>query len=132
MAKFNINDYEFIDISERSESKVENLSANELEEMVKATLEVLAATKGKFKRVPANLCLASGVLGVRGGEFKKIVPIKVTYKKGNVSKSEHKLIKKVFNTARLYYLINNVISIAADKGIGTDGIYPYLARRKEK
>lgn len=129
-AKFDINNYEFINVSEESESNLENLSANEIEEMVEATMEVLAATKGKIKRTPTNLCLAAGVLGVRGGEFKKIAPIHVSFKKGNTSKAEMKIINKVFTTGRIYYLIRNVISVAADKQIGTDGIYPYLARRK--
>lgn len=132
MAKFDINNYEFINISEgaENETSLEKLSANEIEEMVEATMEVLAATKGKMKRVPTNLCLAAGVLGVRGGEFVKIAPIKVTFKKGETSKDELKVINKVFTTARVYYLIRNVISFAADTQIGTDGIYPYLAKRK--
>jgi len=129
-AKFDINNYEFINVSEDSESNLENLSANEIEEMVEATMEVLAATKGKMKRTPTNLCLVAGVLGVRGGEFKKIAPIHVSFKKGNTSKEEMKIINKVFTTGRIYYLIRNIISVAADNQIGTDGIYPYLARRK--
>lgn len=132
MAKFDINNYEFINISEgaENETSLEKLSANEIEEMVEATLEVLKATGGKFKKVPTNLCLAAGVLGVRGGEFKKIAPIKVTFKKGETSKDELKIINKVFTTGRIYYLVRNIIAVAADNQIGTDGIYPYLARRK--
>ncbi len=130
MAKFNLSDYEFINVSEGCENNVENLSANELEEMVKDTVAVLNATKKKMKKTPTNLCLAAGLLGVRGGEFVKVVPLKATYKKGNVSKEELKLLKKVFNTARLYYLFNNIVKMAADKDIQTDGIYPHLARKK--
>ena len=132
MAKFDINNYEFINISEgaENEASLEKLSVNEIEEMVEATLEVLKATGGKFKRVPTNLCLAAGVLGVRGGEFKKIAPIKVTFKKGETSKAELKIINKVFNTGRIYYLVRNIIANVAEKQIGTDGIYPYLAKRK--
>ena len=132
MAKFDINNYEFINISEgaENESSLEKLSTNEIEEMVEATLEVLKATGAKLKKVPTNLCLASGILGVRGGEFKKIAPIKVTYKKGETSKEELKIINKVFTTGRIYYLIRNVVSFAAEKQIGTDGIYPYLAKKK--
>ena len=128
--KFNINDYELIDISEGSAFDFASLSENDIEEMVQDTLEVLQATKGKLRKSPTNLCLASGILGVRGGEFKKIAPIHVSFKKGNTSKAEMKIINKVFTTGRIYYLIRNVISVAADKQIGTDGIYPYLARRK--
>ena len=132
MAKFDINNYEFINISEgaENETSLANLSANEIEEMVEATMEVLAATKGSFKRVPTNLCLAAGVLGVRGGEFKKIAPIKVTYNKGETGKEELKVINKVFTTGRIYYLIRNIVAFAADNQIGMDGIYPYLAKRK--
>lgn len=132
MAKFDINNYEFINISEgaENETSLANLSANEIEEMVEATLEVLKATGGKFKKVPTNLCLVAGVLGVRGGEFKKIAPIKVTYKKGDTTKEELKVINKVFTTGRIYYLVRNVIAFAADNQIGADGIYPYLAKRK--
>lgn len=132
MAKFNLKDYEFINVSEGSDNNVENLSANELEEMVEDTIAVLKATKGNLKKTPTNLCLAAGILGVRGGEFIKIVPIKATFKKGNASKDELKLLKKVFNTARLYYLINNIIKMAADKDVQCDGIYPHLARKKDK
>ncbi len=128
--KFNINDYELIDISEGSAFDFASLSENDIEEMVQDTLEVLQATKGKLRKSPTNLCLASGILGVRGGEFKKIIPIKVSYKKGNTSKSELKVIKKVFSTAKLYYLLRNIISQATDSVVGTDGIYPYLARKK--
>lgn len=131
MAKFNMNDYEFVDISERAESSVVNLSANELEEMVQATMEVLNATKGKLKQTPKNLCLAAGVLGVRGGEFKKVVPLYAKYDKGNASKAELKVLKKVFNTARLYYLVSNLTSMAADKSLAGDDIYAYLARKKK-
>ena len=130
MAKFNIDNYEFINISEGTENNVENLSANELEEMVADTLDVLKATKGKLKKTPTNLCLVAGILGVRGGEFIKIAPIKVTFKKGDATKDEMKIIKKVFTTGRIYYLINNIIKTAADKDIPVDGIYPHLARKK--
>ena len=132
MAKINVNDYEFINISEGTENNVENLSANEIEEMVADTLAVLSVTKGKLKKTPTNLCLASGILGVRGGEFIKIAPIKVTFKKGETSKEEMKVINKVFTTGRIYYLINNIVKMAADKDIPTDGIYPHLARKKVK
>ena len=124
MAKFDINNYEFINVSDESESNLENLSANEIEEMVEATLEVLKATGSKMKRVPTNLCLASGVLGVRGGEFKKIAPIHVSFNKGDTSKAELKIINKVFTTGRIYYLLRNIGANIAGNQIGTDGIYP--------
>ena len=130
MAKFNIDNYEFINVSEDSDSKLENLSANEIEEMISATVEVLKKSN-KLKRVPSNLCLASGLLGVRGGEFKKISPILVSYKKGDVTKEELKVIKNVFTLGRIYYLLRNIGANVAGKQIGTDGIYPYLARRKD-
>ncbi len=129
MAKFNIDNYEFINISEGSDSNLENLSANEIEEMIEATMEVIKGAN-KIKRVPANLCLVSGLLGVRGGEFKKISPIMVSFKKGDVTKDELKAIKNVFTKGRIYYLLRNVGANVAGKQIGTDGIYPYLARRK--
>ena len=129
MAKFNIDNYEFINISEGTDSNVENLSANEIEEMITATKEVLKGAN-KLKRVPSNLCLVAGLLGVRGGEFKKISPIKVSFKKGDVSKDELKLIKNVFTLGRIYYLLRNIGANVAGKQIGADGIYPYLARRK--
>ena len=129
MAKINVNDYEFINISEGTENNVENLSANEIEEMIEATVEVLKGSN-KLKRVPTNLCLVSGLLGVRGGEFKKISPIKVSFKKGDVSKAELKVINKVFTLGRIYYLMRNIGLNVAGKQLETDGIYPYLARRK--
>ena len=130
MAKFNVNDYEFINVSDESDVNVEALSANELEEMAPATLEVLK-NDAKMKNTPRNLCLAAGFLAVRGGEFKKVVPIHVSYKKGSATKAELKIINRVFDKARLYYLINNFINMQIKhEQVGTDGIYAYLARKK--
>ena len=130
MAKINVDDYEFINISDESGFDPDTYSAEEYEQMVQDTMEVLKARKGKITKSPDNLCLVAGVLAMREGEFISIAPIMVKYKKGNASKSELKVIKKVFSTAKLYYLLRNVLSNIAQKGIGTDGIYPYLARKK--
>ena len=129
MAKFNINDYEFINISDEAGFDPETYTAEEYEEMINDTMDVLNARKGKLTKSPDNLCLVSGVLAMRGGEFISIAPIMVKYKKGQTPKSELKVIKKVFSTAKWYYLLRNILSNIAKKGIGTDGIYPYLARK---
>lgn len=129
MAKFNIKDYEFIDFSADSTYDFDSLSAEEFEQILKDTLDVLKARKGKMLKSPENLCLASGLLAARGGEFISIAPIMVRWKKGNISKEERKIIKKVFTTARWYYLFRNFLSNMVKSDIGTDGIYPYLARK---
>ncbi|MBQ7912388.1 MAG: hypothetical protein IJ308_01425 [Clostridia bacterium] len=129
MAKFNVNDYEFIDFSEDSTFDFDSLSAEEFEQMVQDTMEVLKARKGKLLKSPDNLCLVSGVLAARDGEFISIAPIMVRWKKGNTSKAERKIIKKVFTTAKWYYLFRNLLANMTKNGIGTDGIYPYLARK---
>ncbi len=69
---------------------------------------------------------------MRGGGFEKVAPVKANYKKGEATKEEIKLIKAAFFTARIYYIINNLIKIEADKDFETDGICPYLAKKKEQ
>ena len=125
--KFNKDDYKFIDLTQ---TDFNTFSEIELDKLVEDTIEVLNMTKGKIKKTPMNLGLVAGLLAVRGGEFKKINALTgAKWKKGNASKKEQKLCKKVFFTARLYYMFKVVIVLISKKESGLDSLNPTLAQK---
>ena len=77
-----------------------------------------------------NLGLAGGLLGVREGQFIKINAITgAKWNKGNATKEECKLLKKVFSTARLYYIFKVVIVLASQKEGAQDLFKPTLVQK---
>ncbi len=127
MRKFDKSNYRFIDLSETDHTQFSQL---ELDKMIEDTKEVLALTKGKIKMTPMNLGLAGGLLGVRDGEFVKINALTgAKWKKGNATKDECKLLKKVFKTARLYYAFKVIIVLISKENGSLDQINPTLVQK---
>lgn len=127
MSKFNKENYNFIDLSETDHTQFSQI---ELDKLVDDTKEVLAMTKGKVKNTPMNIALVGGILAVRGGQFKSINALTgAKWKKGNATKEECKLFKKVFSTARLYYIGKMVIALIKKEG-ERDMLNPTLAQKK--
>lgn len=127
MKKFVKEDYRFIDLSETDHTQFSQL---ELDKMIEDTKAVLAMTKGNVKNTPMNLALAGGLLGVRGGQFVGINALTgAKWKKGEASKEECKLLKKVFSTARLYYTFKFVIVLISKKESQLDHMNPTLVQK---
>jgi hypothetical protein len=127
MKKFDKNNYKFIDLSETDHTQFSQL---ELDRMIADTVEVLNMTKGKITMSPMNLGLIGGILGVRGGQFIRINALTgAKWKKGNASKDEQKLAKKVFSTARLYYIFRVVIALISQKNGEADQLNPTLVQK---
>ncbi len=129
MKKFDKNNYRFIDLSETDHTQFSQL---ELDKMIEDTKEVLGMTKGSIKKTPMNLGLIGGLLAARGGQFIKINALTgAKWKKGNASKEECKLAKKVFSTARLYYIFKVVIVLISQKEGSQDLLNPTLVQKIE-
>ena len=112
--KFDKNNYKFIDLSETDHTQFSQI---ELDKMIEETKEVLQQTKGKITQTPMNLGLVGGLLAARGGRFIKINALTgAKWEKGNITKDEEKLIKKVFASARLYYMFKVVIVLIKKEG----------------
>lgn len=127
MKKFNKENYKFIDLSETDYTQ---FSQVELDKMIEDTKEVLGLTKKKMKMTPMNLGLVGGLLGVKGGQFIKINALTgAKWKKGNTTKEERKLIKRVFTTARLYYLFKVVIVLISKNSSEQDLLNPTLIQK---
>ena len=127
MSKFNKENYNFIDLSETDHTQFSQI---ELDKLVDDTKEILAMTKSKIKNTPMNLALVGGILAVRGGQFKSINALTgAKWKKGNATKEESKLFKKVFSTARLYYVGKMVLAFIKKEG-ERDMLNPTLAQKK--
>ena len=125
--KFNKENYRFIDLSETDHTQFSQL---ELDQMIADTTEVLALTKGKVKMTPMNLGLAGGLLAARDGQFIKINALSgAKWEKGNASKDECKLLKKVFSTARLYYTFKIFIVLTSQKDAEQDLFNPTLVQK---
>lgn len=125
--KFNKENYRFIDLAKTDHTQFSQL---ELDQMIADTKEVLGMTKGKMKMTPMNLGLAGGLLGVRDGQFIKINALTgAKWKKGNATKEECKLLKKVFSTARLYYIFKVVIVLISKKDSELDLYNPTLVQK---
>ncbi len=124
---FDKNNYNFIDLTK---TDFNDFSELELDKLIEDTKEVLSMTKGKVTKSPMNIGLAGGLLAVRGGEFKSINALTgAKWTKGNTSKEEQKLLKKVFSTGRLYYLFKVVIVLIAQKDGQQDLLNPTLAQK---
>lgn len=127
MKKFNKENYKFVDLSETDYTQ---FSQVELYKMIEDTKEVLKLTKKKMKMTPMNLGLVGGLLGVKGGQFIKINALTgAKWKKGNTTKEERKLIKRVFTTARLYYLFKVVIVLISKNSSEQDLLNPTLIQK---
>lgn len=125
--KFDKNNYKFIDLSETDHTQFSQI---ELDKMIEDTIEVLNSTKGTMKQTPMNLGLVGGLLAVRGGRFIKINALSgAKWEKGSVSKEEEKLCKKVFSTARLYYLFKIFIVLASKNEGSQDLLNPTLVQK---
>ncbi len=125
--KFDKNNYRFIDLSKTDHTQFSQL---ELDKMIEDTKEVLKMTKGAVKKTPMNLGLAGGLLAARDGQFIKINALSgAKWKKGNATKDECKLLKKVFSTARLYYIFKVVILLVSKKDAETDLLNPTLVQK---
>jgi len=131
MKTFDKNNYRFIDLSETDHNQFSQL---ELDKMIADTKEVLDMTKGKTKMTPMNLGLAGGLLAVRDGQFVKIHALTgAKWKKGKATKDECKLLKKVFSTARIYYMIKMVTALVTalvfQKAASQDILNPTLVQK---
>ena len=125
--KFDKNNYRFIDLAETDHTQFSQL---ELDKMIEDTKEVLEMTKKDRKKTPMNLGLAGGLLAVRDGQFIKINALTgAKWKKGKATKDECKLLKKVFSTARLYYIFKVVIVLASKKEAEQDLFNPTLVQK---
>ena len=125
--KFNKENYRFIDLAQTDYTQFSQI---ELDQMIADTKEVLEMTKGKIKSTPMNLGLAGGLLAARDGQFIKINAITgAKWNKGNATKEECKLLKKVFSTARLYYIFKVVIVLASQKESSQDLFNPTLVQK---
>ena len=125
--KFDKSNYKFIDLSETDFTQFSQI---ELDKMIEDTKEVLAMTKGKVKMTPMNLGLAGGLLAVRNGQFIKINALTgAKWKKGDATKDECKLLKKVFSSARLYYIFKVIIVLISQKDGVQDLLNPTLVQK---
>ncbi len=127
MKKFDKNNYRFIDLSETDHTQFSQI---ELDKMIEDTIEVLEMTKGKVTMSPMNLGLIGGLLAVRDGQFIRINALTgAKWKKGNATKEECKLAKKVFGTAQLYYAFKVIIVLIAQNGGSQDQLNPTLVQK---
>ena len=125
--KFNKENYRFIDLSKTDYTQFSQI---ELDQMIADTKEVLEMTKGQVKSTPMNLGLAGGLLGVREGQFIKVNALTgAKWKKGNATKEECNLLKKVFSTARIYYIFKVVIVLISQKQSDMDLLNPTLVQK---
>lgn len=127
MAKFNKNNYNFIDLTEND---FHELSSTELDKAINDTKGILFETSKSITKVILNMQLVSGLLAVRGGEFKKANIFTVKADLGNVTKEEKKLIKKVFTKVKWYYRLKVIIVLITKNQQQTDTINPILALKK--
>ena len=127
--KFNKENYRFIDLSQTDFTQFSQI---ELDKMIADTIEVLQMTKGKVKSSPMNLGLAGGLLAVRGGQFEKINAFSAKWKKGDATKEECKLLKKVFSTAQLYYAFKVIIVLVSKEDSSQDLFAPTLVQKIEE
>lgn len=128
MAAGRIKDYDYYDITELDLSTV---SYEEREAYAKSTLEVLSKNKRKKTKANFLISLASGLLTLKDGEFIEINGFRVKYNKGNVTKEELKVIKKVFSTYKMYVWLKIFINLISNSNSeGKVWINPHIALRK--
>ena len=126
MKQFDKKNYKFIDLSQTDYT---TFSGIEQDQLLKDTQEVLQCTKGKMSKTPMNVALVAGYLAMRGGEFKKVNAIGAKWKKGNTTKEEQKLIKKVLSTARFYYLFKVVTVVISKQDNNQDLLNPTVVQK---
>ena len=124
--KFNKNDYRYVDLSEVDYTE---FTATELDSLIHDTIEVLKMTKRKVGKSIMNVSLASGLLAVRGGEFKSVNAFIARWKKGNTSKEERKLIKTVMRTAKWYFRLKVIMALITRRNNEFTEVAPILATR---
>ncbi len=111
---FNRTDYQFFDLTQIDHTE---MSEEELTVLLNDTKEALSLTKDKTKNTPLSLQLAGGILAARGGEFIRINAFTgAKWKKGNTTKEEQALLKKVFSKARGYYFLRMFIALLGQHG----------------
>lgn len=127
MAKLNLDNYNFIDLSETDLSL---LTDEELEVYIKDTKEVLEAYKKKTTKAMFVFGLANGLLSLRGGELTKVTLFGSKWKKGTATKDEIKLVKKVISTVKKYLAFRIFINLVAGRANNTELMNPYVAKKK--
>lgn len=127
MAKFNLDAYKFIDMTQTDFSL---MTDEELEVYVKDTVTVLEAFKKKMTKANFIFGLAAGLLAVRGGELTKVTLFSTKYKKGEATKDELKLVKRVIKTFKKYLVFKIIINLISNSAGGIDLIAPHVAKRK--
>ncbi|MDE6274160.1 MAG: hypothetical protein K2L87_03825 [Clostridiales bacterium] len=127
MAKLNLDAYNFIDLSQTDFSL---LTDEELAVYIKDTIAVLDAYKKKATKAKMIFGLAAGLLAMRGGELTKVTLFSKKYKKGNATKQELKLVKRVIKTFRIYLVFKVVIALVGNQQAGMQLLAPHAARKK--
>ena len=127
MAKLNLDAYNFIDLSQTDFSL---LTDEELAVYIKDTSAVLDAYKKKATKAKMIFGLAAGLLAMRGGELTKVTLFSKKYKKGNATKQELKLVKRVIKTLRIYLVFKVVIALVGNQQAGMQLLAPHAARKK--
>lgn len=127
MAKLNLDNYEFIDLSKTDFSL---LTDEELMVYIKDTTDVLNAYKKKATKAKMLFGLAAGLLAVHGGELTKVTLFSKKYKTGDASKQEIKLIKRIIKTFRKYLVFKIFIALIANQQAGMELLAPHVAKKK--
>ena len=127
MAKLKLESYDFIDLSRTDFSL---LTDEELNVYIKDTYDVLYAYRRKVTKAKMLFGLAAGLLAMRGGELTRVTLISKKYKKGDATKKEIKLVKKVIKTFRFSLAFKIVIALIGNNQVGTELLAPHAARKK--
>lgn len=127
MAKLKLEAYDFIDLSQTDFSL---LTDEELNVYLKDTYEVTNAYKKKITKAKFLFGLAAGILAMRGGELTKVTLISKKYKKGEATKQELKLVKRVIKTFRRYLMFKVVIALISNRQAGMELLAPHAAKKK--
>ena len=127
MAKLKLDAYNSINLSETDFSL---LTDEELLVYLKDTADVLNAYKKKATKAKFLVGLAAGLLAMRGGELTKVTLFSKKYKKGDATKAELKLVKRVIRTFRIYLVFKIVIALIGNQQAGMELLAPHAARKK--
>lgn len=127
MAKLKLEAYNFINLSETDFSL---LTDEELLLYLKDTADVIGAYKKKVTKAKFLFGLAAGLLAMRGGELTKVTLFSKKYKKGDATKQDLKLVKRVIKTFRIYLVFKIVIALISNQQAGMELLAPHAARKK--
>ncbi|MDE7297096.1 MAG: hypothetical protein K2N84_07530 [Clostridia bacterium] len=127
MAKFNVDAYNFIDLSQTDFSL---LTDEELAVYIKDTTTVLNAYKKKATKAKMIFGLAAGLLAMRGGELTKVTLFSKKYKLGDATKEEKKIVKRVIKTFRKYLVFKIFIALVSNQQAGMELLAPHAAKKK--